>query len=754
MDREQKLDEVITAYLKAVEAGYGPDPEEWLACHPDLADELREFVAEQQRLDRVAARLRKLAPAAPRRDADTATTPPGNATVAATVLETVRHIGDYELLGEIARGGMGVVFRARQMTVNRPVALKMILAGQLASESDVRRFKTEAEAAANLDHPNIVPIYEVGEHERMPYFSMKLIEGSNLSQEIPRLVEQPREAAWLVATVARAVHHAHQRGILHRDLKPANVLLDAQGTPYVTDFGLAKRTEGGVGQTQSGAIVGTASYMAPEQAAARKDLTTAVDVYALGAILYECLTGKPPFQAATTLDTLLLVLEKEPEQPRALNSRLNRDLETICLKCLQKEPQRRYASALELAEDLERFLRGEPIRARPVRVPERLWRWCRRNPWLAVVSGTAAVALVATVVLALLAAVSSREMARVAREAAEVTEQSAEKDREAAAKDREQLRQSIFEQARAARLAGQRREALRLLARVVKMNPSALLREQLRQEAIQSIALGDVHLVREIHTDNPAGIQFPDFVPFPPQKAKPGGRQPALPERNEVLAESSLGSIIALRGRAPGRPQEALWFWDRVTGNQIGPLPTVGGIPDRVLLSPDGEVAILRDPFDMGTLRVLEVRTGRFVSRLTGPGLFGNVLIGHAEFSPDGALFAATGYWGGKAFSGSGTLARGSNWLSCRTSAGMTLCLGGAKTDVSSPRWEDADQNKETSGMASPGAAVLSSTTKREGCWPPRTQSMQRCGRSPIPFPPTRLNRLSSPLHSTPMARD
>src|SRR5262249_36230214 len=171
---------------------------------------------------------------------------------------------------------------------------------------------------------------------------------------------------------------------------------------------------------------------------------------------------------------------------------------------------------------------------------------------------------------------------------------------------------------------------------------------QLQQEAIQSIALGDVHLVREIHTDNPAGIQFPDVVPFNPEKGKPRGRQPALPERNEVLAESSLGSIIALRGCAPGRPQEALWFWDRVTGNQVGPLPAMAGIPDRVLLSPDGEVAILRDPFDMSTLRVLEVRTGRFVSRLTGPGLFGNVLIGHAEFSPDGALFAATGYWGGK----------------------------------------------------------------------------------------------------------
>jgi eukaryotic-like serine/threonine-protein kinase len=420
---ERQLETILHAYLQAVDAGDKPDRADLLRKHPDLADELRNFFADQEKMDGFVKSMHKVQVGDPTIGTDGSPDGP-------TDLPRIRYIGDYELLEVIARGGMGVVYKARQVTLNRVVALKMILAGQLASAGDVERFKTEAEAAGGLDHPNIVPIYEVGEFEGQHYFSMKLVEGGNLtsfSKEPKATSHAASTIARLIATIARAVHHAHQRGILHRDLKPANILLDDKGQPNITDFGLAKRVEGTSGMTQSGAIVGTPGYMAPEQVRAERQLTTAVDVYGLGAILYELLTGRPPFQAKTPFDTLKEVLERDPAQPRSLRPTIDRDLETICLKCLRKEPAQRYASASELADELERYARGEPILARPVGNLERTAKWVRRNPLVAGLSAAAFLALVGGTVVSTLFAVGEYT-ARQAAMASAAAEKEARED--------------------------------------------------------------------------------------------------------------------------------------------------------------------------------------------------------------------------------------------------------------------------------------------------------------------------------------
>jgi len=378
-DRDERLARLLDELTTQLRQGERVDLDTACRQHPDLAGELRELwgaaqVAEELGRPSLHRRSTIDMPLADRAAAADAPAPAA----------LPRSFGDYELLQEIGRGGMGVVYKARQKSLNRTVALKMILRGELASAADLARFRAEAESAARLEHPNIIPIYEVGANGGYPYFSMKYVEGKTLAQLVAEGPLPSRDAARLVAALARAVDHAHQNGILHRDLKPSNVLLasggnespvDAPGdsrppldafAPLITDFGLAKQVEGGASLTRSGAIVGTPSYMSPEQAAGgRGVIGPASDVYSLGAILYELVTGRPPFQAPSAVGTIMLVLEQEPVPPRRLNPGVDRALEMICLKCLQKPADLRYATAGKLADDLEAFLKGEPIAARP-----------------------------------------------------------------------------------------------------------------------------------------------------------------------------------------------------------------------------------------------------------------------------------------------------------------------------------------------------------------------------------------------------
>jgi WD40 repeat protein/tRNA A-37 threonylcarbamoyl transferase component Bud32 len=554
--QDQRLDEVVTAYLKAVEAGLPPDRQEWLARYPELAPELAEFFADHDHCDQWAAPLQAMRPAA-----TTARAADSLADVPATTGLPLRCVGDYELLQEIGRGGMGVVYKARQISLRRLVALKMIRAGSLASAADLRRFHNEVESAAHLDHPSIVPIYEVGELEGQPYFSMKLIEGGSLIGQLARFTADPRAVARLLVAVARAVHHAHQRGLLHRDLKPANILLDAAGQPHVTDLGLARRIERDSSQTQSGVLVGTPSYMAPEQAAGHKDaITTATDVYGLGAVLYALLTGRPPFQGHTVLETLAQVQEREPAPPSGSNRRVDRDLETVCLKCLQKEPARRYGSAEALAEDLERWLAGAPVQARSMGRLARLWRWCRRNPGLAAITAVAAGAVLGLIGLALGFAVYQSSVA-------------------ARQRDRQQQLTQALDEAQA-----QRGRAEQLSASLV-LDRALVLCEQ------GEVGLGMLWLARSLAMNPPQGNDL-DWV----LRANLACWRLQLHTPRAWLEHA--GPVLAV-GFSPdgqtvltGSDDGTIRLWETRTGQPLGhPWPVPGGVR-AALWSPDGTTVL------------------------------------------------------------------------------------------------------------------------------------------------------------------
>jgi WD40 repeat protein len=631
VEHDERRSAVLASCLEALDRDPQTDLQTLLGCHPEFATELREFLSDRAELHRMAGPLRALAQAA-------ATFDPSAAP---------RVVGDYELLEELGRGGMGVVYRARQHRPGRVVALKMIRAGSLASAAEVRRFRNEAEAAAGLDHPHIVPIYEVGDQEGQLFFSMRFLEGGSLADRLGLGTDRahplpPRDAARLLITVAQAVHHAHQRGVLHRDLKPSNILLDAAGGPHVADFGLAKQLNSDGDLTQSGTLLGTPGYMAPEQAAPmpapgrrgggdeRLRATTALDVYGLGTILYALLTGRAPFQGDTPLDTLDRVRSSEPVPPRRIRDEVDRDLEAVCLKCLEKEPARRYGSAEALAEDLERWLAGKPTCARTIGPLGRVLRWCRRKP-LAMALIVLSVALLAGSTTALVVGLVS--MAR---------SHAAGQEREAA--QRRQHYPTDMRSANEYLLHGDFDKAAEILARYeprsdeedlhgfewgyLKGLADALPRERVcyrghRCDVMCAIFTPDGRSV--VSGDGNGDIHFWD--------ARSGACHAAWRAHGHDvngLSFSPDGGTLA-----SGGGDGTVRLWDMATGKQRDKPLGVDGEVERICLSPNGRSLVA--PSSKGRIYVWDVATGvlKFSRQAHTDRVYTTV------FSPDGRRIAS-----------------------------------------------------------------------------------------------------------------
>jgi WD40 repeat protein/tRNA A-37 threonylcarbamoyl transferase component Bud32 len=577
---------------------------------------------------------------------------------ASAPFELPSSFGDYELLEPIAAGGMGIVYRARQKSLHRVVAVKMIRLGPLAGAADLRRFQLEAEAAARLDHPHIVPIFEVGQVGELPFFSMKLLEGGSLGDRLGRSAADPRAAAGLVVAIAEAVHHAHQRGILHRDLKPANVLLDAQGNPHVGDFGLARSLEGDSSLTQSGAILGTPSYMAPEQAAGTPgNATTAADVYGLGAILYALLTGRPPFQAATPIETLRRVVDDEPTKPRTLNPQLDRDLEAICLKALEKPSKRRYPSAQALAEDLRRWSAGEPIRARRIGRRERVWKWARRRPAIAALVGllvlVAAAGLIGIFVLygeAVVARGQATDRARAESEARALAMEQTKKALRALQASEVSLyanRIALADRERSAHDPDRADELLDDCPAALRDWEWRHLKRRHHEDvqsygdhdgAVQSLAISpdDRYLAcadagRSLHVRDRATGRALDLPGFPG-----GGMAVAISPDGRWLAAG--GNLGALNVGAVKLWSTATWTEVRSlslnTWTQVKSTPFINNHPQALAFSPDSRRLVAGHFDDM--VRVWDIATGG-LRTLSGH----KKMVQDVSFSPDGRLIAS-----------------------------------------------------------------------------------------------------------------
>ena len=385
-----QLDDLIADFLSALERGEQPDRQAILSAHPELESELEEFFANHDEIFGSVNEPQSSAEPDKRDIGEDATTVgPANSKDPTTTGEknldgsNPKLIGNYLILEEIDRGGMGIVYRALDQDLQRVVAVKMIRSGRLASESYVQRFKAEARAAAKLDHPGIVSVHEVGTHEGQPYFSMAFIEGQNLAGYLKENELTVEESCLLIKEIAEAIDHAHENGLVHRDLKPANILMDRKNRAKITDFGLAKSLDQDDGITGTGEILGTINFMAPEQAAAKNDqIDRMTDVYSLGAMLYFLCTGQPPFETDNPVDTLLRILDSEPVLANKINPKVPRDVAVICMRCLEKDPQNRYQTASELVEELDRFLKGEPVEASHSSLVSRFRKWSRREPSL------------------------------------------------------------------------------------------------------------------------------------------------------------------------------------------------------------------------------------------------------------------------------------------------------------------------------------------------------------------------------------
>ncbi len=585
--------------------------------------------------------IRSLRRAARPADDEPTTEAPGRADrTAACPTPLPRRVAGYEVLGELGRGGMSVVYLARQVHPERVVALKTMLGGAHAGAERRARLLAEADAIARLRHPNVVQIYEVGLHEELPFLALEYVGGGSLAQKLAGAPQPPRAAATLVEVLARAVQHAHEHGVVHRDLKPANVLLTEDGRPKVTDFGLAKhqRPE----QTATGAVLGTPSYRAPEQAAGDTAMAgPAADVWALGAILYECLTGRPPFAGPTALDTLEQVRSREPVAPSQLQ--VPRDLSTICLKCLRKELQQRYASAAALAEDLRRYLEGRPIQARPAGKLERAWRWGRRNPSLALLASSLTLLLLCAAVGS---SVTALYLGAVLRES-EDNRRAAE--RANAGKD-EQLWEALVQQARAQRLSrrpGRRFLSLEALDRAAALRPDV----RLRDDYIACFALSDLRPAREWE-GNPTGTTWLAFDGEQRHYARSDWQGTIsvrqLADDTEIARLDGGGRARALQLSSDGRLLAAwsgsepssggrLQVWDLERAQDTGCLLEVEGCnPWAADFSADGRLLASRQV--NGTVRVYEIRTRRLVHQFDVAATSGT-----PAFHPRESLLAVAG---------------------------------------------------------------------------------------------------------------